>query len=139
MQCEKYISSKIMQKMRQEDEFQISCFQKALNKVEASGQHFSLNMFWQTFTWIYNKNKLQNFRLLIQRLLIQILCMIFQEKSFSYYILLTNQISLSGGCLYFLGSMCIIIISFPVCDVINFKIKLRFLTKPFYRAFFKSA
>ena len=31
-----------------------------------------------------------------------------------------------------LGDMCIVILCFPACDVINFEIDLTFLTKPFF-------
>ena len=57
--------------------------------------------------------------------------MIFQEKFFSCYILLADQISVCG-CLDILGYMCIAIISCPVCDVINFEINHNFLVKPFF-------
>ena len=50
--------------------------------------------------------------------------MIFEEKYFSIYILLTDQISLFD-CLCFLRYWAII--SFPVCDVINFEKKHNFL------------
>ena len=55
--------------------------------------------------------------------------MIFEENYFSRYILLTDQMSLSGF-LYFLryqAIMCIVIICFPDYDVINFKVNLSFL------------
>ena len=29
----------------------------ALYEIQASGQHSSLNMFWQSFTWACNKKK----------------------------------------------------------------------------------
>ena len=46
---------------------------------------------------------------------------------------LSDQMSLSG-CLKFdiLGNMCIAIVCFTVCDVINFKVDLTFLIKPFF-------
>ena len=56
--------------------------------------------------------------------------MIFQENYFSYYILLTDQISLSDY-LYFweiLGNMYIVIICFPVYDIINLEMTLTFLS-----------
>ena len=56
--------------------------------------------------------------------------MIFQEKRFSWQILLTDQISLSL-LLEILGKMCIVIVCFPDCDAINFEIILSFLIKPF--------
>ena len=56
-----------------------------------------------------------------------ILCMIFWDKYFSFYLLLTDQMLLSD-CLYFLRYW-IIIISFPVDDVINFETNLSFLSR----------
>ena len=133
-----------MQKIRLGDQFQACCyfFKKAQSKVKASGQHFSFKMFYQTTTWRYNKKKLYNSMLIwrcdqILRIPDQlpqhILCMIFQEKCFSSYILLTGQMSLSH-CLYFLRYwvICVVIICFPVCDTINFKINYSFLFKPFF-------
>ena len=72
-------------------------------------------------------------------------CMIFEEKYFSGYILLTDQISLSG-CLYFvrywailciviqylLQYMCIVSVCWPGCDIIDFEIRLLFIIKPFF-------
>ena len=49
-------SSKIMQKMRQVDQFQTSLiFKKVLYEIKANYQHFSFNIFWQSSTWTYNK------------------------------------------------------------------------------------
>ena len=56
--------------------------------------------------------------------------MIFQEKCFSGYMLLTDQIPLSDY-LEILGNMCIAIVCFPDCDVISFEINVIFLIKPF--------
>ena len=66
-----------------------------------------------------------------EQFLYHILCMIFQEKCFSCYALLTDQISLS---LLFeiLVNMCIAIACEPGSDAINFEINLIFLIKPFY-------
>ena len=58
--------------------------------------------------------------------------MIFEEKYFSYYILLLDQISLSG-CLNFRKyweNMCIVVVFKPCCDAIIFEIKLFYLIKP---------
>ena len=69
-----------------------------------------------------------------------VLCMIFQEKCFSYYILLTDQISLSDY-LYFLKYWAMSVLRlfcFPGCDVINFEINLIFLIKPFFYVTIKS-
>ena len=66
--------------------------------------------------------------------LFHILCNSFQEKCFSCYILLTDQISLSDY-LYFLrywAIWCIAIVCFPGCDVISFEINLIFSIKPFF-------
>ena len=61
-----------------------------------------------------------------------ILRMIFQEKYFSNYIPLTDQISLSDCLFEIVGSMYIAIICWPGCYVINFEINLMFLIKPFF-------
>ena len=37
-------------------------FNKALYKIKVSDQHLSFNMFWQTSTWTYNKNKFLTFQ-----------------------------------------------------------------------------
>ena len=58
----------------------------------------------------------------------QLLCMNFQEKIFSFYILLTDRISFS----VYLKSIHIIIMFGPACDVINFKINVCFVIKPFF-------
>ena len=60
-----------------------------------------------------------------------IFCMIFKEKYFSCYVLLTNfnYSNFIVWLLFFheiLGHICIIIICFSVCDVINFEIKLSY-------------
>ena len=50
--------------------------------------------------------------------------MIFEEKYFPCYVLLTDQISLSG---------CNIFIVYQTgCDITNFEINLVFLMKPFF-------
>ena len=56
--------------------------------------------------------------------------MVSQEKCFSCYILFTDPISLSD-CLYFLRywAICILLLCFPGCDVVNFEINLTFLIK----------
>ena len=60
-----------------------------------------------------------------------IFCMIFKQKYFSCYALLTNfnYSNFIVWLLFFhkiLGHICIIIICFSVCDVINFEIKLSY-------------
>ena len=88
-------------------------FKKVLYKIKASGQHLSFNMFWWTPT--YNKKKFITFqtvdpemcsilifyKMVWDWLFHHALRMIFQEKYFSCYILLTDRI-LSSGLLYFL-------------------------------------
>ena len=59
-----------------------------------------------------------------------VLCMIFQEKCFSY-VLLTGQISLSD-CLYFLRYWAICVLQLFVSQVINFEINLIFLIRQFF-------
>ena len=58
--------------------------------------------------------------------------MIFQEKCFSSYILLADQISLPD-CLYFLRywSVCVLQLFVNLVDVTDFEINLIFLFKPF--------
>ena len=58
--------------------------------------------------------------------------MIFEEKQFYCYIILTDQISLSG-CRYIMQywPICVLWLFVPSCDVINFDINLIFLIKPF--------
>ena len=67
--------------------------------------------------------------------------MIYEEKYFSRCNVLTDQISLPSY-LYFLRywaiSVCIVIICFPVCDVINFEINLSFLIKSIFYHFKKA-
>ena len=60
--------------------------------------------------------------------------MIFQEKCFSCYIVLTDQFLtvLLPLLLEMLGSICITIVCEPGCDVINFEINLAFLIKLFF-------
>ena len=61
--------------------------------------------------------------------------MMFQEKCFSCYILLTDQILLPFR-LEILGNICIAIIYFPGCEVINFEINFIFLLRSFFFFFF---
>ena len=60
-----------------------------------------------------------------------ILYMIFQEKYFACYILLTDQISLPGCLFEILRNKRFVIIFCPVCELIHFEIKDRFLIKLF--------
>ena len=106
---------------------------------KASGQHLSFNIFRQTLTETHNKNTLfQTVNPQICTILILMngsgnsfsttFCVFCQETYFSFYILLTNHISLSG-CpeifLEILSNMYIVIICCPVCEVINFEINLQ--------------
>ena len=66
--------------------------------------------------------------------------MIFEEKYFSCYILLPDQILLSG-CLYFVRYWAIRVLQFfvnkqPSCDVIHFEISLIFLIKSLFLTVF---
>ena len=65
-------------------------------------------------------------------LLQHILCIIFQEKSFSCYILLTDQMSLSAFTSWDIGHYEYCNQCCTVCDVINFEINLSFLIEPFF-------
>ena len=59
-------------------------------------------------------------------------CMIFQEKFFLCYILLTDQTIVWLPPLpEIMDNICIAIISFPVDDVINVEVHLYFLIRPF--------
>ena len=122
-------NSRIMQLMRQRDQFLISvCFLKKL-EVKATDRQLSFNIFQYSSTWNTIKTncvKLQTINPEICSILIcqkrvwgqfshHILCMVFQEECFSYYILLTDQISFSA-----LGNMFIVIAFFPDCDIITF-------------------
>ena len=59
------------------------------------------------------------------------MCMIFQEKYFSCYILLADQMVCSSLLLEILDNMCIVIIWCPVSNVINFENNNSFHIKPF--------
>ena len=103
--------------MKQGDQFQTSfCFfKKALYERKATSLQLSFNIMRQSSTWHTIKTsciKLQAIDLEIcstlsfqkrvqEQFLYHILCMIFQQKCFSCYILLTEQISLSNY-VYFL-------------------------------------
>ena len=61
-------------------------------------------------------------------------CKIFQEKYFCCYILLPDQISVSG-CLYFVRywAICVLKLFVHQCDIILFEIKLIYLNKTFFQ------
>ena len=114
---DKYFSLKIMQKMGQGNQFQTAfCFlKKALYQVKASGLQLDFTIFRQPSNQhITETNCLKLYTAdpemfsnlvfqmrVCQQFLQHILCMIFQQRRSSCYILLTDKISLSG-CLYFL-------------------------------------
>ena len=117
--------------MSQGNQFQTSLyFKKALYEVKAIGLQLIFNIFRQLSTWHTIKSnciKLQTIDPEICSILIfqkrvweqflhHVLCMIFQEKCLSCYILLPDQISLPDC----------------NCDVINFETKFIFLIKPFF-------
>ena len=103
--------------MMQEDQFQnSSCFlKKTFYELKVNGLQVSFNISRQPSTWPTIKTncvKLQTTdpgirsisifqKRVWKQFLHHILCMIFQEKRFSFYILLTDQFSLPY-CLYFL-------------------------------------
>ena len=60
--------------------------------------------------------------------------MVFRQKFSSCYIVLTDQISLSGcvSILEILENMCIGIVCYPGCDVMDFEISLIILIEPFF-------
>ena len=60
--------------------------------------------------------------------------MIFKEKYFSSYLLLLDQIPLSGFLLLLeiLGNIRVVVFCRPGCDVIKLEINLIFLIKPFF-------
>ena len=90
------------------------------------------NIFKTTNVTKLTKTILKSSYRILQESICLISCIIFEEKYFSGYILLTDQISLSG-CLYFVRywAICVVIVCQPGCGVINFEINLVFLTKPF--------
>ena len=79
------------------------------------------------------KKTLWNSRLLIQINVYYILCMIFQEKYFSGYVLLTYYINVWLPLFHVTcWNIVIILVCFPVCDVINFETDFSFLIKLFF-------
>ena len=117
-------------------------FEKALYQVKANGLHVNFTIFWQPS----NQHAIKTNRLKLytthpeicsilifqmrvwEQFLQHILCMIFQQKCFSCYILLTDQISLSD-CLYFLRYWTICLLQLFVNQVVtgtNFEINLSF-------------
>ena len=81
--------------------------------VQAKGSWNVLKISCKPFVFIWYKASLENKKSSGTSLRL-FFCMVFEEKSFSLYILLTEQISLSG---------------FPGCDI-DFKVNLIFLIKP---------
>ena len=109
-----FFFSKFLQKMRQGDQFKTS-----KNKQKQKNQTKFI-----TFQTIYPEicAILISYKKVWDQLLHHTLCMIFQEKYLSFYILVNcpNFIVF----LEILGKMCIIIICCLVCSIIYFKIKV---------------
>ena len=117
-------------------------FQKALYQVKGNGQHLSFNIFWQNSTWTYNKNKLYNISKCISR---NILNFDFSGKGygvaspahFIYDFFMLYSINCPNLIVWLtllpeiLGNMCIVIISCPVYEVINFETNQTFLSSGF--------
>ena len=109
-----------------------SFFKKALYKVKASGLQLDFTIFQQTsnqHTIETNCLKLYTidpeicsvliFQIRVwEQFLQHVLCMIFQQKCSSSYILLPNQIQLSG-CLYFLRNWAICALQLFVNQVVT--------------------
>ena len=118
--------------MREGNQFQtVFCFfKKALYQVKTSGLELDFNMFRQPSNQhLIETNCLKLctidpeirsiliFQIRVwEQLLQHILCMMFQQKCSSCYILLTDQISLSG-CLYFLRYWAICVLQLFVIQV----------------------
>ena len=135
--------------MRQGDQFQNSSrpLQKAQYEVKASGLQLSFNTFRYPSTWHTIKTNSMRFQtidpeicsiLIFQekvqvQFLRHILCLIFQEKCFSFDILLFDQISLSH-CLYFSRHWAISVYQLFVNQAVtsqNLKLTLSFLSSGF--------
>ena len=134
--------------MRQGDQFHTSLFfKKALYEVKASGLQLSFNILRQSSTQHTIKTsciKLQaidpdicstlNFQKRVwEQFLHHILCVIFQEKCFSCYILLTDKIPFPD-CLYFLRYWSICVLQLLVNQVVTshiLKLSLCFLSSRF--------
>ena len=111
----KYFSSKIIRKMKLGVPDLFSFFEKALYEVKANGLKRSFNIFRWTSTWRMIKTNYIKFSItdpeicsilvlwkrVWERFLHHFLCIIFQQKCFSCYIVITDQISLFD-CRYFL-------------------------------------
>ena len=69
------------------------------------------------------------YRWVQEKLLHRILWMIFQGK---YFFQLTKFNCLIDFISWDLGNMCIVIICYPVCNVMNLEFNFRFLIKPFF-------
>ena len=105
--------------------------EKALYQVKTSGLQLSFNIFLQASTWHTTKTNLIKLQttdpgicliLVFQKrvwkqFLHHILCMFLQEKYFSCYILLIDQISLLG-CLYFFIHWVICVLSLLVSQFV---------------------
>ena len=110
----------------------LSVLDKALYKADSSYLQLSFNIFRQLLTWHTIKSnciKLQtidpeiSLSLIFQKRVWEqyfhhILCMIFEEKFFSFHLLITDQISLSD-CLYFLRYRVICALQLFVSQVVT--------------------
>ena len=135
MQREKYFSSKIMRKMRQVDQFQTSFLNKLPVRYKQVVSILLLMQFGRPQVGHTIKTNFILFQTVdpgIQQILIfykrvwdqllqQIFCMIFQERYFSCYVLLTDEILLLG-CLYFLRYWAICVLQFFVVPSVMPKI-----------------
>ena len=83
--------------------------------VQAKGYWNVLKISCKPFVLIWYKASLENKKSSGTSLPVSFFAWFLKKKSFSLYILLTEQISLSG---------------FPGCDIIDFKVNLTFLIKP---------
>ena len=129
------IFSKIVQKMRQEDQLQTSfCFFKKLYMRKKQVTFTLVLIYFGSPRLEYNKNKLYILVLkkileidspphFVHELSRKMFLMLYSNywPNFIAWLLLLIEIS---------GSMCIVIIFYLFCDAINFEIYLHFLIKP---------
>ena len=106
-------------------------FKNALYKVKASGLQLGFNIFRQPSTWDAIKTKCTKLQIIDPKI-----CsiLIFQERvweQFLHHILCICFSVCLSLLLEMLGSLCIAIVCFPGCDVINFEINLIFLIMSF--------
>ena len=135
-----------MKRGREISSMPLFVFKKALFKMKARGQDLSFNIFWYPSTWTYNKNKLYetsdcwsrdmlNFDFLKKSLgLVSPRDFVhdFSRKTFLilYSVNWSNFIVWLPFLLEISGNLCIVIVCYSVCDVLNFEINVNFLNKP---------